>query len=105
MNGKSPSPLGPICDTHLHIFGDRERYPLGPELRSEPPDAPLERFLREAEAQGVMRMVFDQPSHYGLNNSCMLDAVESVGLDCARAIAAVDADAVSDSELEALAAR
>ena len=105
MNEKSRSPLGPICDTHLHIFGDRQKYPLAGELRSEPPDAPLERFLKEAEAEGVTRMVFDQPSHYGLDNSCMLDAIATVGLDRARAIAAVDADTVTDAELEALDAR
>ena len=97
--------LGPICDTHLHVFGDRQRYPLVAELRSEPPDAPLERFLREAEAAGVTRMVFDQPSHYGLDNRCILDAIEAVGLDRARAVAAVDADKVTDAELKALDAR
>ena len=97
--------LGPICDTHLHIFGDRRKYPLVAELRSEPPDAPLERFLKEAEGQGVTRMVFDQPSHYGLDNSCILDAIETVGLDRARAVAAVDADVVTDAQLKALDAR
>jgi 2-pyrone-4,6-dicarboxylate lactonase len=105
MNAKSRSKLGPLCDTHLHIFGDRQKYPLIGELRSEPPGAPLERFLEEAEAEGVTRMVFDQPSHYGLNNSCMLDAIQAVGLDRARAIAAVDADTVTDAELRALDAR
>jgi 2-pyrone-4,6-dicarboxylate lactonase len=97
--------LGPICDTHLHIFGDREKYPLVEQLRSEPPDAPLERFLKEAEREGVTRMVFDQPSHYGLDNSCMLDAIATVGLGRARAIAAVDADTVTDAELNGLNAR
>lgn len=94
-----------ICDTHLHIFGDRQRYPLVAELRSEPPHAPLERFLHECAAAGVQRMVFDQPSHYGLDNSCILDAIEAVGLDRARAIAAVDSDNVTDAQLRALDAR
>ena len=94
----------PICDTHLHIFGDRAKYPLVGELRSEPPDAPLERFLKEAQAEGVTRMVFDQPSHYGLDNNCILDAIATVGLDRARAIAAVDVDTVTDAELKALVA-
>ena len=105
MNGKSRSRLGPICDTHLHIFGDRQKYPLVGQLRSEPPDAPLERFLQEAEAEGMTRMVFDQPSHYGLNNSCILDAIETVGANRARAVAAVDADKVTGAELKALDAR
>jgi len=105
MDARSRSQLGPICDTHLHIFGDRQTYPLVAPLRSEPPDAPLERFLKEAEAQGVTRMVFDQPSHYGLDNSCILDAIQTVGLDRARAIAALDADNITDAQLEALDAR
>ncbi|MGZ8201858.1 MAG: amidohydrolase family protein [Burkholderiales bacterium] len=105
MDGKSRSRLGPICDTHLHIFGDRQKYPLVAQLRSEPPNAPLERFLKEAEAESVTRMVFDQPSHYGLDNSCNLDAIAKVGLDRARTVVAVDADTVTDAELKALDAR
>ena len=105
MNPMSRTDLGPICDTHLHIFGDRTKYPLVDALRSEPPDAPLERFVTQAEAQGVTRMVFDQPSHYGLDNRCILDAIATVGLDRARAIAAVDANTVTDAELKALDAR
>lgn len=105
MSASTRAQLGPICDTHLHIFGDRERYRLGDELRSQPPDAPIERFLREAEPEGVVRMVFDQPSHYGLDNSCILDAIDTVGLDRARAIAAVDVDTVTEKQLAALDAR
>jgi 2-pyrone-4,6-dicarboxylate lactonase len=105
MTEKSRGALGPICDTHLHIFGERGRYPLVSELRSQPPDAPLSRFLEEAQAEGVSRMVFDQPSHYGLDNSCILDAIAAVGIDRSRAIVAVDADNVRDRDLEALHSR
>jgi 2-pyrone-4,6-dicarboxylate lactonase len=105
MNEKSRRDLGPICDTHLHIFGNRGQYPLLAELRSEPPDAPLERFLAVSETEGVRRMVFDQPSHYGLDNDCILDAIETVGLDRARAVVAVDALSVTDAALERLHAR
>jgi len=103
MSATPRSHIGPICDAHLHVFGDRARYPLVEgDLRSQPPDAPLERFLEAAETEGVTRMVFDQPSHYGLDNSCILDAIETVGLGRARAIAAVNADTVSDAELNLL---
>lgn len=94
------SKLGPICDTHLHIFESRERYKLVSELRSEPPDAPLSRFLQEAEPEGVHRMVFDQPSHYGLDNSCILDAIGTIGLDRARAVVSVDENTITDAELD-----
>jgi predicted TIM-barrel fold metal-dependent hydrolase len=102
MDGKSRSQLGPVCDTHLHIFGDRQKYPLVSELRSQPPDAPLERFLETCEAEGVTRMVFDQPSHYGFDNSCNLDAIARLGLDRARAVAAVDADKITEAQLKEL---
>lgn len=105
MNAPNRARLGPVCDTHLHVFGDRSRYPLEAALRSQPPDAPLERFLATAQPEGVTRMVFDQPSHYGLDNSCILDAIAAVGLDRARAVAAVDADAITDAELAGLHAR
>lgn len=97
--------LGPICDTHLHVFGDRARYRLEADLRSQPPEAPLERFLATSEPEGVTRMVFDQPSHYGLDNACALDAIAAVGLDRARAVAAVDTDTVTDAALAGLHAR
>jgi len=105
MTKETRRSLGPVCDTHLHVFGERSRYPLVSELRSVPPDAPLERFLNEAEAEGVTRMVLDQPSHYGYDNSCTLDAIAAVGLDRARAVVAVDADTATDRDLEALHAR
>ena len=102
MNEKIQSQLGAVCDTHLHIFGDRKTYPVVGQLRSEPPDAPVERFLAEAQAEGVTRMVFDQPSHYGLDNSCNLDAIAKVGLGHARAVVDVDADTVTDAQLQDL---
>jgi len=101
MNEKRRA-LGPICDTHLHIFESRQRYPLVSALRSEPPDAPLSRFLGVAEPERVQRMVFDQPSHYGNDNRCILDAIATVGLDRARAVVSVDQDSVTDAELDAM---
>ncbi|WP_345248120.1 amidohydrolase family protein [Pigmentiphaga soli] len=98
--------LGAICDTHIHIFESRERYPLkAGELRSQPPDAPLSRFLQASEPEGVRRVAFDQPSHYGYDNSCILDAVATLGQDRARAIVAIDENTVTDAELDALHAR
>ncbi len=103
MNGAQRKALGAICDTHLHIFGDRQKYPLAQgELRSEPPDTPLETFLEVAKANGVQRMVFDQPSHYGTDNSYNFDSIASVGMDRARAIVAIDAATVTQEELVAM---
>jgi 2-pyrone-4,6-dicarboxylate lactonase len=102
MSRESRKRLGAVCDTHFHIFGDRKKYPLLAELRSQPPDAPLSHFLRISEAEGVTRMVFDQPSHYGLDNTCMLDSIQEVGFGRARAVVAVDENKVTDAELKSL---
>lgn len=82
--------LGPICDAHLHVFGPRDRFPLVANPRSTPPDSPLARYLPLAEPEGIERMVFVAPSHYGADNRYLIEALEVVGRDRARAVVAVD---------------
>src|SRR5260221_9239343 len=67
------------CDAHFHVFGPPERYPYGPGLRYAPPEAPLEEYLALARQLGIERFVFVQPSAYGRDNACMLDAMREVG--------------------------
>jgi predicted TIM-barrel fold metal-dependent hydrolase len=89
------------CDAHFHVFGDAGRYPArDPKLRYKPPLAPLEDYLRMAQALGFQRFVFVQPSAYGRDNSCMLDAMREVGSRC-RGIVDIDED-VPDEELSRL---
>jgi predicted TIM-barrel fold metal-dependent hydrolase len=77
---------------------------MSPSRGYTPPDASLETFLALHRALGgIERAVLTQPSVYGTDNSCMLDAVEAMGAKF-MAVAAVDAD-VTDRELEALHAR
>jgi 2-pyrone-4,6-dicarboxylate lactonase len=91
-------PLG--CDSHFHVFGPAERYPYGSDLRYAPPLAPLEEYLALARRLGFERFVFVQPSAYGRDNACMLDAMRTVGNTC-RGIVDVDEN-VSDAELARL---
>src|SRR5580704_2025192 len=82
------------CDAHFHIFGPAERFPHGgvnEKLRYAPPFAPLEEYLAEAKRLGFSRFVFVQPSAYGRDNACMLDAM--AGVPGSRGIADVDQDA------------
>jgi 2-pyrone-4,6-dicarboxylate lactonase len=82
------------CDAHFHIFGPAERYPHGgvnEKLRYAPPVAPLEDYLEEARRLGFSRFVFVQPSAYGRDNACMLDAMARV--PGSRGIVDVDQDA------------
>jgi predicted TIM-barrel fold metal-dependent hydrolase len=90
------------CDAHFHVFGPADLYPHGgvnERLRYAPPFAPLEDYLAQARRLGFERFVFVQPSAYGRDNSCMLDAMRR--LPGSRGIVDVDQDA-PDSMLGAL---
>jgi predicted TIM-barrel fold metal-dependent hydrolase len=88
---KSP-PLG--CDCHFHVFGPAGRYPHNQsDLRYAPPHAPVGDFLALAAKLGLERFVFVQPSAYGRDNRCMLDAMREVGSKKCRGIADIDENA------------
>ena len=95
-------PLG--CDSHFHVFGASERYPYGSDLRYAPPLAPLDDYMALAGRLGMERFVFVQPSAYGRDNTCMLDAMRDVtakaGPIC-RGIVDID-DNIPDAELDRL---
>jgi predicted TIM-barrel fold metal-dependent hydrolase len=95
---KSP-PAG--CDCHFHVFGPAGRYPHNQaDLRYAPPVAPVEDFLALAKKLRIERFVFVQPSAYGRDNRCMLDAMRETGTNC-RGIVDIDENA-PDAELERL---
>jgi 2-pyrone-4,6-dicarboxylate lactonase len=84
------------CDAHFHVFGPPERYPHGgvdEKLRYAPPLAPLFDYLALAHLIGFERFVFVQPSAYGRDNSCMLDAMREIGVAHCRGIVDVDENA------------
>jgi predicted TIM-barrel fold metal-dependent hydrolase len=85
-------------DCHMHVF--EVRYPLSPKRTYTPAPAPLEQYRKVAAALGLTRAVVVQPSAYGTDNSCTLDAVESLG-PSARAVVGLDLG-LSDDELERL---
>ncbi len=90
------------CDCHFHVFGPAERYPYGSGLRYVPPSAPLGEYRVFARRLGIERMVFVQPSAYGRDNACLLDAMRQVGAPC-RGIVDVDED-IPDAEVARLQA-
>ena len=89
------------CDSHFHVFGPAGRYPYGTDIRYQPPLAPLEDFLRLARVLGCEPFVFVQPSAYGRDNACMLDAMREMGVQKCRGIVDVDEN-VPDGELARL---
>jgi len=88
------------CDSHAHVFGPQDRFPYLDNAAYIPPDAATPDYVDMLRNNGCDRGVLVQPSVYGTDNSCMLDALRS-GLFDLRGIAVVDAG-VPDRELEDL---
>ncbi len=94
------APAGTV-DTHLHIYGPAERYPVAPTSRVPvPPNSALDDYRRLMDRLGIARAVVVQPSAYGADNRCTMDAVAALG-DRARAVVVVTPE-VTDAELERL---
>lgn len=79
------------CDCHVHVFGPYDRFPLSPDRSYMPGPAPLAGLIAHQQALGLGRVVIVQPSVYGTDNSCMLDALSHLGAE-ARGVAVVDAN-------------
>jgi D-galactarolactone isomerase len=86
------------CDCHVHIYEDH--YPLAPTATFKPPHAPVSAYREVQRALGLQRVILVQPTGYGADNACLLDALVQLG-DGARGIAVVNPDA-SQAELERL---
>jgi predicted TIM-barrel fold metal-dependent hydrolase len=102
--GLAPAFAAPAhaCDAHFHVFGPVERYAYdASDLRYRPPHAPLKEYLRTAQALGFERFVFVQPSAYGFDNSCMLDAMREMQPELRRGIVHLEETKVADAELAA----
>jgi predicted TIM-barrel fold metal-dependent hydrolase len=87
----------PICDSHMHVFGDAATYPGAANRTYSPLPKPLAEYDQVAAALGIRRIVIVQPSAYGTDNRCTLDSL-AARAGSARAVVVLD-DAVSDSQL------
>jgi D-galactarolactone isomerase len=82
----------------MHIFDTR--YPLAEKARRAEKDAPVSEYRKVQQRLGLARVVVVQPTAYGRDNRCTLEAIAALGAG-ARGIAVVDTS-VSDAELERL---
>ncbi|MDP9877336.1 amidohydrolase family protein [Variovorax boronicumulans] len=89
------------CDSHMHILDPR--FAPSPHWKRQPPHADVTAYRRLQQRLGTTRMVVVNPSTYGTDNACTLDALAQLG-ERARGVAVVDHE-VADSELDALAAQ
>lgn len=81
------------CDSHFHIFGSYDRFPLSAARPYTPPPALVAHYLDMANTLGLTRRVVVQASVYGTDNAVTLDAVAQLGRADTRAIVVVDEDA------------
>jgi predicted TIM-barrel fold metal-dependent hydrolase len=88
------------CDCHTHVFGDPRRFPMTPSRVYTPEPASVEAMRTLHRALHMDRVVIVQPSVYGTDNSCTLDALRQLGAR-ARAIAVIG-DATPDDALVAM---
>src|SRR3984957_11475870 len=93
------APPPKACDAHFHVFGPAEKYAYGTDIRYKPPYEPVERYLKLARRLGFERYVFVQPSAYGFDNSCMLDAMRQLDPAIRRGIVDLDEARTTDKEL------
>ena len=83
-------------DCHHHIYD--AKYPVDPKSTLRPGDALVEDYRALQKRIGTSRNVIVQPSTYGIDNRCTLDATVAFG-PTARAVVVVN-DTVSDAELK-----
>jgi predicted TIM-barrel fold metal-dependent hydrolase len=101
-NEVSDMPMG-ACDSHVHVIGPTAQYPMSPQRAYTPPEASVADLIAMRGRLGISRNVLIQPSFYGTDNRCMLDAMAQLS-DTARGIAVVAPD-IADTELAKLDAQ
>ena len=97
MLAKASQPSTPIhfdvppgaSDCHTHIFGDPQRFPFAPSRSYTPEQASIKEMQSLHRALHMDRVVIVQPSVYGTDNSCTLDALKQFGRH-ARAVGVID---------------
>ena len=62
---------GGICDVHMHVYGPENRFPATEMV----PGATFDDYLVMRQKLGISRTVYVQPSAYGRDHGCLLDAL------------------------------
>ncbi|MEN3337134.1 MAG: hypothetical protein V7647_810 [Acidobacteriota bacterium] len=86
------------CDCHTHVIGDPRKFPFSPSRSYTPAPASVDELKALHRALHISRVVIVQPSVYGTDNRCTLDALRQLGVS-ARGIAVVD-EKSSGAELD-----
>ena len=87
-------------DSHVHVFEPESQYPSVADPHYTLPDGPLDKLNAMADELGIAHYAIVQPSFYGTDNRCMLDALDRAGAR-ARGVAMVH-DGITPDELQAM---
>ena len=100
MGSEAPKLKAPAnaTDCHHHVYN--AKYPVDPKATLRPGDALVEDYRALQKRIGTTRNVLVQPSTYGTDNRCHLEALAAFG-PSARMVAVVD-NSVSTEELKRL---
>lgn len=97
-----PVPPG-ACDCHMHVYGNPTAFPVAPDAAFPAVSGgTVETYLAARAVLGLSRAVVVQPSAYGFDNRCTLDAMARMG-EGARGVAVVSPN-VDEAELDRLTA-
>src|SRR3954463_1931225 len=88
------------CDCHTHVFGDPRRFAFAAARTYTPEPASVDQMRALHRALHTTRVVIVQPSVYGTDNACTLDAIKQLG-STARGIAVID-EQTPDAALESM---
>jgi predicted TIM-barrel fold metal-dependent hydrolase len=86
------------CDCHTHVFGDPRRFPFAAGRTYTPESASVAEMQALHRALHTTRVVVVQPSVYGTDNACTLDALKQLGPG-ARGVAVID-EGTTDAALD-----
>jgi predicted TIM-barrel fold metal-dependent hydrolase len=86
------------CDCHTHVFGDPRRFSFAAGRVYTPEPASVIELRAMHRSLGIVRVVIVQPSVYGSDNRCTLEAIRQLG-GGARGVAVID-DQTRDSALD-----
>lgn len=94
------------CDSHAHVFGDADRYPLDPKRTFNPPRAGIREYRRMLSTLGLERAVIVHSGAYGTDVSATRDVLIASNGQW-RGIALVDNSVTSEqiAEMDAVGFR
>ena len=87
------------CDCHAHVFPDPARFPFTPNRVYTPSVATPDDLLELQRVLHLNRVVINQPSVYGTDNSATLDGIRQLGPQRARGVVIVD-EKTTDAHLD-----